>query len=273
MPNPQIAKTAKLIMLATTLSLSAFSLNAQAKLTSITTSDGTELVYSSVSDVTWTKDGNLLGTLFATKGFNNVVNAIIAASPTISNTPNFYSPTSNYFLKASDFSSNGQTTWFGAIAYINYLNKINYGGSNQWYLPSVANTSSGFNTRTNGKIKGDELAELYYIELRSTGYLNPSGYIQPDFGIVDRDNSFKNEQLDIYWSSTEYAPNPDGAWLFFNNFGRQFFNIKKLGFYAWAVTPGQVAAVPEPENVALLLAGLGLMAGVVRRKQKSFAKK
>ena len=128
-------------ILAASLALASFtSQTAQATLINYT-NDGKELVYSTVSDVTWTKDANLLGALFASQGFNTVVNAIIAASPTISNLPNPISPTGIYTLSASDFNSSGGVTWFGAMGYVNYLNSINYGGSSQWRLPSWSNTT------------------------------------------------------------------------------------------------------------------------------------
>ncbi|WP_018986978.1 hypothetical protein [Methylophilus methylotrophus] len=114
-------------MLATTFSLGALSLNAQGKATSITTSDDRELVYSSVSDLSWTRDANL----FATQGFYIVVDAIIAASSANSKTLNRYSPFGNYPLSASDFSSNDRTLWFVAMTDVNHLNKIHHGGSNQ----------------------------------------------------------------------------------------------------------------------------------------------
>jgi hypothetical protein len=41
-----------------------------------------------------------------------------------------------------------------------------------------------------------------------------------------------------------------------------------LGAQNGAVNLAAVAAVPEPETYAMLLAGLGLMAGIVRRRQK-----
>ncbi|WP_228522904.1 PEP-CTERM sorting domain-containing protein [Methylophilus sp. 14] len=33
------------------------------------------------------------------------------------------------------------------------------------------------------------------------------------------------------------------------------------------MTPGQVTAVPEPERVAMLLLGLGVISGVMRRSR------
>lgn len=250
-PPPAI----KAFLISTTLALSAFSLNAQATLTSYT-ANGKDLVYSSVSNVTWTKDGNLLGTLFASQGFNTVVNAIIAASPTISNTPNVINPSGTYSLSANDFSSDGITTWFGALAYVNYLNSINYAGSNKWYLPTVANTTFGFNTATNGIAKGDELPELFYAELGGTAGRN-----------IPNTPTFDNEQASNYWSGTEYAPDPGSAWGFDTFNGGQSRYGKSLLFYAWAVSPGQIAAVPEPEFGAMLLLGLGMVAFASRRRR------
>lgn len=245
----------KSTLIVATLALCSLSLNAHATLTSYT-ANGKDLVYSSVSDVTWTKDGNLLGTLFADQGFNAVVNAIVAASPTISNTPNFLSPTGTYTVSASDFSTNGQTTWFGALAYVNYLNSINYAGSHQWYLPTVSNSTLGFNTTINGTAKGDELVELFYNELNGTAGNN-----------IPNTPTFDNEEVFSYWSGTEYAPLPYHAFYLVTEDGFLDYDSKDLLLYAWAVKPGQVATVFEPESVAMLLAGLGCVAGAVRRRR------
>lgn len=242
-------------LIAAALALGSMSLSAHATLTSYA-ANGKDLVYSSVSDVTWTKDGNLLGTLFASQGFNNVVSAIIAASPTISNTPNFLSPTGSYTLSASDFSTNGQTSWFGALAYVNYLNSIQYAGSNQWYLPTVVDTTLGYNTTTNGAAKGDELVELFYKELNGT-----AGNSIPNNPIFD------NEQTSDYWSGTEYVPLPYHVWYLVTGNGFQDYDTKDGMLSAWAVSPGKVAAVPEPESVAMLLLGLGVLGGVLRRRR------
>lgn len=80
-------------------SLLLASLNAHAELTSYNP-NGVDLVYSSVSDVTWTKDANLLGSMIASRGFDTVVNEIIAASPIITNTPNGYSSYTHFSLDA-----------------------------------------------------------------------------------------------------------------------------------------------------------------------------
>ncbi len=72
-----------------------------------------------------------------------------------------------------------------------------------------------------------------------------------------------------YWSGTEF--NSGSAWhfRFFN--GDQFSDGKNLTLSAWAVHPGDVAAVPEPETYAMMLAGLGLMGFVARRRKQKEA--
>lgn len=225
---------------------------AQATLISYT-ANGEELVYSSVSNVTWTKDANLLSSMFASQGFNTVVNAIIAASPIITNTPNYASPTGTYAISSSDFNSNGRATWFGAMAFINYLNNANYAGSNQWRLPTVATQDDGFNITSNGSKLGNEYSELFYQEL--TGVAGNS---------LPETMAFQNEQMNGYWNGTEYMQSPGTAWVFYMHLGEWDNRGKATQRYFWAVSPGHIATVPEPENLALFLAGLGLVAGVVR---------
>lgn len=266
----------KSMLIAVSCVLSAFSLNAQAALTSITTSNGTELVYSSVSDVTWTKDGNLLGTWIASSTDNNgngvadIIDSIIAYSPFIINSPSLYSPTGIYELSKYDFGTDGTTTWFGGLAFVNYLNSISYAGVNEWYLPGVYNLNRGYSTNTNGTFRGDEFVELYYQELAGKPeyvYDNFNAYYQPDHGPKENINTFTNLQYYYYWNGTEYASDPFKAYTFGNHIGYQNLGAKGAPAYVWAMTPGQVMAVPEPDSMKLLLLGLGVMGGVVRRNR------
>ena len=154
-------------LLATGLLLSLTTLNAEAALTAYTAAaaGNTPVVYSSVSDITWTADANLLGTMIQTQGYNAVVNAIIAANPIINDTPNYWDTPSDsgyHNVTSADFDTTdlGRVNWFGVKAFTGYLNSINYAGSNQWALPSAgANPQWGHN-QTDG-----QFGQLFYNEL------------------------------------------------------------------------------------------------------------
>ena len=116
-----------------------------------------------------------------------------------------------------------------------------------WSLPAADETCVGFNC-TNS-----QMGELYYTALGN-----------PQFGPLNT-GPFKNLLSSVYWSGTEYASSPGYAWNFYTNIGYQNANYKFNVLYALAVRPGDVAAVPEPGTVALLLSGLaGVM--VMRRR-------
>ncbi|WP_081726689.1 PEP-CTERM sorting domain-containing protein [Methylophilus sp. 5] len=263
-------------LLASAVFVLSFSLSPQANAALVSyTSDGADLVYSSISDVSWTKDAHLLSSMISNSGYSTVVDAILTANAgvTFGSTP--------YTLSNADFSNVGETSWWGAMAFVHYLNTINYAGSDAWRLPTVTDigndgcnwslggTDCGYNAATNGTAAGDEMAELYYKELNGQAY---SGEHSQYHGI----NSplFSNVQS-FYWTGTELITDPNNAFIFFATYGDQSTYMKNSTvWYAWAVSPGSVipvdvpTAVPEPETNALLLAGLGLilMFAVLRKR-------
>ncbi|MDD2661515.1 MAG: PEP-CTERM sorting domain-containing protein [Methylococcales bacterium] len=227
--------------------LSAASLNAHAVLTTVDNGLG---VYSSVSNVTWTSDANLLGTMETQQGSSTVINAIIAANGgVIHDTPNIYD-NGTYTLSFSDFNGNGTGTadWWGAQAFVHYLNSIDYGNSSQWALPT-SNGTYGYDGTA-----GDQLGQLFYSELGGTAS-----------SLIPTNSHFTNEQTYAYWSSTVYSGSPLGAWFFNTGHGFQYHYYKGYQLYAWAVSPGQVNAVPEPGVVWLFGTGLLGLLGMKRR--------
>jgi hypothetical protein len=240
-------------LLALGVLLSTTTFNAQASLISYTGAGGVGLVYDNVTNLTWTKDANLLNTLATAQGYTKLVNAIIAASPVINDTPNPWDTpamSGHYTVSAADFSAGGFVNWFGAQAFTGYLNSINYGGSTQWALPSA-----GANPQTGSELTDTAFGQLFYNELGGRVGSN-----------IPNTTTFDNEQEHAdwygYWLSTEFAPNPYGAYDFETAYGYQGMGSKLMliPFYAWAVSPGQVAAVPVPGAVWLMGSGiLGLL--------------
>lgn len=252
----------KISVLANTLLVGLFSANVNAALTSYT-QNGVNYVYSSESDVTWTKDANLLGSMIFSKGFNTVIDAIILASPTVNSAPNsFDGYTGTYNISSADFDNTnlGITSWFGAVAFVNYLNTISYGGSNQWKLPTFDNDIGGFNTPSNGNLSGNELSELYYQELG--GAINSNSIANSSY--------FTNVGY-FYHSATEFGQ--ENVWGFSTGDGSQNYNGKGyVSFYAWAVTEGTVtgvSSVPAPAAVWLFVSGLPILAAACRRKKQT----
>lgn len=242
------------------------SLDAHAELTSYG-SEGVDLVYSSISHVTWTKDANLFQSLYDAD--NDLVSKIAAVTPSYNDSYWGLQTISDTVVSNNDiddFSTNNGiarvTTWWGAQAFVNYLSSISYGGSNQWRLPTVANTSLGYSPPTNGAAAGNELAELFYGELagkKDSPLPNTDTFTNETHVVFDKEQSY------VYWTGTE-VPELGSAWFFNSNSGNQGYAFKDNPYYVWAVSQGQVAAVPEPESYAMFIAGLGLLGFVTRRK-------
>lgn len=236
-------------LLATALLFSVTTFNAQATLTTSANGLG---VYDSGLNATWTQDGNLLGTLETTMGYSTVINDIINASNgVIYDTPNSLDSNGTHTLTTADFTDSGLTNWWGGQAFIHYLNTIDYGGSNQWALPTTTDTTSGYN------ITGSQLGELYYTEQVSVTVYVDHKLVTP----------FSNIVWDLLWSGTENADSPDTAWNFsFFNGNQNNYAGKSSQLYVWAVTPGQLpAAVPLPGAVWLFGSALLGYLGMKRR--------
>lgn len=81
---------------------------------------------------------------------------------------------------------------------------------------------------------------------------------------------FQNLQNTQYWYGTEGG---SGAWYLSPYYGIQGSEVKSYPGYAMAVHSGDVgtvvANVPEPETYAMLLAGLGLIGAIGRRRSRT----
>ncbi len=165
------------------------------------------------------------------------------------------------------------TTWAANLTYFDALRNVTY---TDWRLPTTTDTGtsgcdfaySGTDCGYNVDPASSEMAHLYFTELGNLSYYTSTGAESGAFAggtnpysTLDNVGPFINFQSDQnYWSGTEYAPLPGAAWGFGPGDGYQegLYNEGNV-FYALAVRPGDVAAVPEAQTYALMLAGLGLV--------------
>ena len=152
---------------------------------------------------------------------------------------------------------NDAMTWASNLSYYDSVRNVTY---TDWRLPT-SDTCSGYNCT------GSEMGHLFYTEL---GGMPGNDIAATHFWNIDY-NMFQNIQSDFYWSGTEYAPNTDtdGARIFNFNDGSQTAYNKGINLYAWAVRPGDVAAVPLPATAWLFGSGLLGLVGMARHKKRT----
>lgn len=142
-----------------------------------------------------------------------------------------------------------------------------------WRLPTTVDglfvngydgtTTAGYN------ITNSEFGHLYYTELGNQAFFDTSGNFQPDWGLKNV-GDFENLNAYWYWSGTDSADSPGTAWNFNTSSGYQNESAKATyTLLGMAVRSGQVEAtpVPEPSNLLLVGSGLGVLAGVVRKRR------
>jgi hypothetical protein len=212
---------------------------------------GGGLIYDDVLNITWLADANLA----ASNTFGLAYNTNLGDHPDDSWGAKY----------TEQIYTNGKMTWGAALHWIDAINAANYLGYDDWRLPTALNQNGtgpcyGYNCTSS------EMGHLYYFD---------SGLSAGQTILVSTtlDDYFTNMQPTVYWSGTEYAPSKNIAWVFGGGDGSQA-NLGKNGgayvfggAYAWAVRPGDVAAVPEADTWAMLLAGLGLLGVATRRRR------
>ena len=233
--------------LLTTAAVLAFSLTTGAQASLVARSGG--MVYDTVNNITWAADANLFKTQAASNA--NLVSEIITANGgVIHDTPNYFD-NGTYTLTTADFdATTGAMTWWGAQA---WANNLTLGGVTGWSLPSTHVEAYGVN------ITSSPMGDLFYNQLGGAAWTDIATTHNANY------NLFTNVQSYVYWSGSEYAPGPGVAWFFNTGNGDQSGSVKTTQLYAWAVRPGDVAAVPVPGAFWLFGSGLVALTGLKRR--------
>jgi PEP-CTERM motif len=151
--------------------------------------------------------------------------------------------------------------WYQAMAAADSYSIGNYA---DWRLP-------GNPTECYGSCQDTEIGHLLWNELAvypANGYPGVNDY-HHDF------SPFLNAEdyMFLWTSTTNSLSNDQYAWYYDTGFGNSLYNVKSYGNASTTqlllVRDGDVmtAAVPEPETYAMLLAGMGVLATMVRRRK------
>ncbi|HQS98787.1 MAG: hypothetical protein B7Y26_01600 [Hydrogenophilales bacterium 16-64-46] len=183
------------------------------------------------------------------------------------------------YAQTSGYNADGLMTWEEAVS---WANNLEYWGYNDWRLPTTTDSGEigcdfaygGTDCGYNVDPASSELAHLYHQTLGNLSFFTNTGADSGAFeggsdpdSTLDNVGPFINFQPGGYWSGTEFMAEPEFfAWGFGTFAGFQNGIGKSDVMYALAVRPGDVAAVPEAETYAMLLAGLGLIGWRARRR-------
>lgn len=170
----------------------------------------------------------------------------------------------------SDIDSQGYMNWYKAQSWIEAMNQANYLGFNDWRLPNTSDECSV----TTFICEKNEMSHLRNNEIISSY----SPHI--DFITATKVGAFTNIQDDItaprnhaylpsYWTNTSVSTNQSLAYdyVIYNDHQHAYLKIAHWS-HVWAVRTGDVAAVPIPTPVGLLMSGIVLL-GLATKKRVS----
>lgn len=198
------------------------------------------------------------------------------------------------YAVTSGYDNDGLMSWTDAVA---WADQLSFGGYDDWRLPHGlpedgtyiepmrydGSTDWGFNITENTATR-NEMAYLFYEELGNMAKYNKDGTVRAE-GTYGLENTgpFINltGDLDEFWTGTEISNNRairfsfndddgDGERCGFK--GRQYYDgPRSENLNAWAVRDGDVAMVPEPPVIFLLLSGIGFICFVTAYRKRAGA--
>lgn len=218
---------------------------ANASLTSL----GNGLIYDNVSNIDIISNAGLFNTLAGgpntSTSFQNLVSTIISDNNGV---------IAGHSLSAA-YDFNAGLSWYGAGAFVNYLDQTNYDGYSDWRLPTTNPAVTGY-ASTNPAVTQSELGELVYNELGGQSFSALSSGNNANY------NLFSNFTSGVYWTSTQ-DPNTAGNYLTFNTYSNFQGTVVETLQTGSAVIVRSV--VPVPGAVWLFATGLFGLLGLKRR--------
>lgn len=183
----------------------------------------------------------------------------------------------NANLLAVPWVSTGRTDYYSAVQAVDSLV---VGGAKDWHLPTINIDNCGGDNENEFSVFGQcgygvdpstsQMAHMFSVTLGNTS--------APHVGdTLSNIGPFADLQSFGYWFSRDYTTWQGNkqdweAWRFSFAAGRQDIMRKDSQLHVWAVHDGDVgllAPVPEPETYSMMLAGLGAMVLVARRRRNS----
>jgi hypothetical protein len=199
--------------------------------------DNGSLVEDSANNLIWNADGGLFQVMLdlSVQSFQGdpegFVTLIINASDGHIDLPQPNGIVIKRALSSADFNLDGTMDWYGAQAFINYLNSINWQGYNTWRLP--VNQDEPWDYGLPDDPSSSELERLFLEQLGASagsGTFNPNP--APFFGI----------QTGFYWSGTQTTLQTNAAWAYSPSAGLQIYQDESTQGYVLPV----LTFVPQP---------------------------
>ena len=183
------------------------------------------------------------------------------------------------YARTSGYDADGAMTpgeanyWADNLSYYDSVRNVTY---DDWRLPAmprnyIAGTTYAYDgsaeTGFNITSTDSPLAFMFYVNLGNSGVRTNTGALTGcGASCLANTGPFINVLPNFYHYYRADYGNPTLTWVFHMGAGEQLTKSSSWPAQAWAVRNGDVAAVPEPETWALLLAGLGILTGVARRR-------
>lgn len=149
------------------------------------------------------------------------------------------------YANTSDYNTDGHMNWYAANT---WAANLSYGGFDDWRLPTTS-----------------EMSHLFYRELDGAyGTSINSIHNNASYNLFSNIQAYPYRLDQQYWSSG--SVDAKNALTFVFAGGHESARNKTDGYFGWAVR--NVGVVPEPETYAMLLAGLGLVSFMARRRKQ-----